>query len=1069
MILLVAALVLQSPAVDTLRDLATRLSPESLAIEVRSRTQVVRETITDALARSVRSPGRAEAELALARDVARAYEETWKDAFLSREVDRFSRWPAGRRVAKVRADSLRRVGVDQFRQEGAATAIRTWRRGLVWTARAADSAGTAALLGNIGSGLIDLGHPDSASSYLRRAAALAAQVGDLRVEANATGELANLSREANDLSGARAEFARALALRQRIGDSRGIAADQNNLGLLARDMGDLVEAGRRFEQALDMNRAEGREEVAATNLVNLAGLAAMEGDFARAERLYRDALVTWRDRGMWAETAHALDGLGQLELRRGDYPAAIAALGEAVAAWTRVGELPGRLSAEQMLATAEAARGDPQGAFTRLTRAQQLADSSGAPPRVVAGLALARADLATSLNALDDADRLYQRASVLARQSGDQGLAAEASHGRGYLLLLRDEPERAEALFDVALGAQVAARNRRGAALTRLALGQSAAAKGDSTTARRQLDRAVRELVAVGDPVAASAAMGERAWLESVARPAVADSLFRLALERLGRASAPEVEWRLRAGLGMTQRRQGRLEEASRSLRTAIDILRQPAGSFRLAERRAAYLADKWDVFAELALAEQGRGRPAAAFEASEGMRAREFVELLDQGRIDARGSGPGDILTREQDLRRRLRELSGEATAGRPPTVLRGSGGDTPVGARLSALQDAYQEVLLEARERNPRLATVLSEYTADWRKVAARLEPDQALIEFLLSESSSLAFVVVRDSIAVIDLGLPRGVIAPVVSLARGFLDHPPTSPVDSLWRTPLRRLHAQLIAPIEATGLLAGRRRLVVVPHLELHYLPFAALIEDEGGGFLVERYDITYAPSATAWVALTESSPAGRRGVLALAPQAEALPGALREVGTIGRLAGPGTTVLRGPAATEAAFHREAGKAGVIHLATIGVLNKSNPLFSFVELAPGGGEDGHLEVHEVLGLSLSADLVVLSACQTALGSGRIADVPPGDDWVGLTRAFLHAGAAQVAATLWAIEDRATAVLMERFYRQLGTGEGAAHALAVAQRELLSQRATAHPFHWAGFVVLGAPRGRAPIGSN
>jgi hypothetical protein len=95
-------------------------------------------------------------------------------------------------------------------------------------------------------------------------------------------------------------------------------------------------------------------------------------------------------------------------------------------------------------------------------------------------------------------------------------------------------------------------------------------------------------------------------------------------------------------------------------------------------------------------------------------------------------------------------------------------------------------------------------------------------------------------------------------------------------------------------------------------------------------------------------------------------------------------------------------------------------------------------------------------VLSACQTALGSGRIADVPPGDDWVGLTRAFLHAGAAQVAATLWAIEDRATAVLMERFYRQLGSGAGAVHALAIAQRE-----APLPPGHCAS-VSLGGVRG-------
>jgi CHAT domain-containing protein len=109
-----------------------------------------------------------------------------------------------------------------------------------------------------------------------------------------------------------------------------------------------------------------------------------------------------------------------------------------------------------------------------------------------------------------------------------------------------------------------------------------------------------------------------------------------------------------------------------------------------------------------------------------------------------------------------------------------------------------------------------------------------------------------------------------------------------------------------------------------------------------------------------------------------------------------------------------------------------------------------------VHEVFGLHLAADLVVLSACQTGLGAGALGDVPAGDDWVGLTRAFLHAGAAHVVATLWPVEDWATAALMERFYEGYGPGDDPSRALALAQRALLAAHPTAHPFYWAGFVV-------------
>src|SRR5207248_3734676 len=139
--------------------------------------------------------------------------------------------------------------------------------------------------------------------------------------------------------------------------------------------------------------------------------------------------------------------------------------------------------------------------------------------------------------------------------------------------------------------------------------------------------------------------------------------------------------------------------------------------------------------------------------------------------------------------------------------------------------------------------------------------------------------------------------------------------------------------------------------------------------------------------------------------------------------------------------ERVFRTLAPEQGIVHLATYGVLNKHNPLFSFVELGAGGGEDGRLEVHEVFGLKLSARLLVLSACQTGLGSGALADVPAGDDWVGLSRAFLHAGAAHVVATLWPVEDRASADLMERFYERFTAGADPVAALTAAQRTLLA----------------------------
>ncbi|HYU89650.1 MAG TPA: CHAT domain-containing tetratricopeptide repeat protein, partial [Gemmatimonadales bacterium] len=925
-----------------------------------------------------------------------------------------------------------------------------------------DTSGIAAVLGNIGAGFLREGRLDSAEVYLERSRVMAATIGDLRVEANAVGTLAGTSADRGDLAAARDGYARALTLRERIGDTRGVAADHNNLGLLAQTAGDPDEARRQFETALELNRRDGRDEVAATNLVNLAGLAAATGDFGRAEVLYRDALATWRAREQWADAADALHGLGQLELRRGDYPAARVALLDALAIYDQTGPLADALAVRRELAGALAAAGDLQAALDGLRRAQRLADSARAAPGVRAGIALARADLAVQLNTLAEADRLYARAAALYRQAGDQRGEAEARQGQGQLLLAREEYTPARTLLEGVLRTELAAGNQRAAALTRLSLGEVAQARGDTTAARRLLAQAATDLERLGDPVGAAAALGERAALEGGAGiPAAAESLYRAGLDRLRGHLAPEIAWRLHAGLGLARHARSGDDEASRELRAALVEIERPSRSLALAERRSAFLADKWDVYAQLALIERSRGRPEAAFAASERLRAREMLELLQRGRISSSSDTAAALTAREQDLRRRIAELTHDVDTASESAV-RGPAATPGGGAARDALgsaQEEYGELLLEMRERSPRHAALVSPVTATWRDVGRRLGADAAFIEYLVSDSGSLAFFVARDTVAVVDLGVRRRGLAALVKFARGTLQTQGAPPTDSLWRGPLRQLRQYLIAPLEEAGLLAGKTRLILVPHAELHYLPFAALLDGDGRGrFLIERYDVAVTPSASVWLALGDR-PAGRaaHGALALAPRSDALPASGREVTAVGRLGGADVEVLTGSAATEAAFRREAPSRRILHLATYGILSKQNPLFSFVDLVADSAQDGRLEVHEVFGLHLAADLVVLSACQTGLGAGALADVPAGDDWVGLTRAFLHAGAANVVATLWPVEDWATAALMERFYEGYAPGDDPSRALALAQRALLATPATGHPFYWAAFVSV------------
>jgi CHAT domain-containing protein/Tfp pilus assembly protein PilF len=1052
---LLAALALlgQSPhGPDTIRLLA-RDGPDSALVE---RTRRHPDDARDALRRLL-ADAAGGAPLIPAERLASAYAVAWRDSFFVRQVARFGSLSPPQRAAKVSADSLRLAGNAALGSAGIDAAMRAWRESLRRFGTLSDSAGIAAALGNIGAGFYRSEALDSAEAYLAKSRGVAESIGDHRTLGNAVGTLGSVAKDRGDLRRATELYTRASEIRERTGDSRGLAADQNNLGLIAEEVGDLTGARRAYEQALAANRSAGRAVAGAANLENLGNVASLEGDYAHAAARYREALSIYRDAGNRLDAAQVLHNLGLLAMRRGDYAAAVTTLREAAGIHRRLGPAASEIALRQDLANARAAAGDLQGARAELQRAEELAGAD-----VSAGLALARGDLAVRFNRLPEAERHYGRAERLA-QKDDEETRAAAQQGLGFVLLIRESYPRAVGALELALRSQRAGGNRRAAALTRLLIGHGRRQTGDTTLARRAFVQALDTLRALRDAAGEAAALGALADLEALGGlPLTAESLYAQGLARLGARPAPEVAWQLHAGLARALRSRGALAEAARALRASIAEIERVSAALSVEERRTAFLADKWDVYVELALIERARREDALAFDVSERLRARQMLDLLARGRV-AGAADSRDPTAREQDLRRRIDELTRQvesAADGEPD--LRGPTLSEAAGMAREALaqaQDAYGDLLVELREANPTYAALVRGETAPAREVMRALAPDEALLEYLVGDSTTVAFVVTADRLVALDLNVTRATLTALIDFARGTLASPTEGATRRAWGAPMRRLYQYLVAPVEASELLAGKRRLLIAPHAELHYLPFAALLAPGAAGQpLVARYVIEYVPSGSVWLRLrARGSPERRGGVLALAPRATVLPGSRAEVLAIGRIHGDRARVLVGPTASERAFRSLAPDQDIIHLATYGVLNKHNPLFSFVELGTGGGEDGRLEVHEVFGLSFRPRLLVLSACQTGVGSGTVADVPPGDDWVGLVQGFLFAGASNVLATLWPVEDFATAPFMERFYKELAAGRPEAEALALSQRASLGRAQTAHPFYWAGFTLV------------
>ena len=389
---------------------------------------------------------------------------------------------------------------------------------------------------------------------------------------------------------------------------------------------------------------------------------------------------------------------------------------------------------------------------------------------------------------------------------------------------------------------------------------------------------------------------------------------------------------------------------------------------------------------------------------------------------------------------------------------------------ARARAFLDLRAE-----RAGDARLATPAS--VADARAAAARLH--STILAYWVGPSAVSIWVVRpdREPVLVRVPALPSKVIELVRATAgldgdggaaRGLLM------TDRAQQAPWRELEGLLIAPVRRLLPRAPGSRLTIVPHGPLFALSFAGL-RAPGGRALLETHDLHYLPAIAAVAGATARGRAasgalvvGDPGELPAAPGSErlpALPWARREAAAVRRMLGPTTTLLTATDANEADVRATLAGRGLLHFATHGVVSNVTTSPSYLALRPAGEHDGRLLADEIYDLRLDADLVVLSACRTALGPVE------GDGVIGFARAFLSAGARSVVATQWDVSDRVSYEVMREFYARRGRGASKSGALRGAQLAVLRALRAGTikadgvalpetPRLWAGFVLTGEP---------
>jgi tetratricopeptide (TPR) repeat protein len=502
-----------------------------------------------------------------------------------------------------------------------------------------------------------------------------------------------------------------------------------------------------------------------------------------------------------------------------------------------------------------------------------------------------------------------------------------------------------------------------------------------------------------------------------------------------------EINWLILYDRGRIAQDEGKLEEAIGFYRRAIEIVEQQRSTIQTEANKIGFVGDKQELYGRIIAVLIKNGNAAGAFEFSERSKSRALVDLLAGRRLAATGTGAGAQAALLRELEDGERELMAQA----------------PVGANIgrSELRGRVAGIAERLRTAAPELASLVS--VAPWpaADVQGALRADETMIEYHDNGDTLAAFVVDRKSVRVVLLDA-AGLQGEIKGL-RVAIDEVRTLPDHAAIQRQLktdyqpraqalyRRLLAPLLAQIKTPNLL-------LVAHGDLHYLPFAAL--HDGSGYVVERFGLRSLPSAGVLRFLRLPAAGAAESLLVfgnpdLGDRRFDLPSAEKEARRIAATV-PNARLLLGRQASLAAFRRDAPQYRLIHFASHGEFDLRRPLHSGLLLSGPSLEQGRLTAEALYEQRLDADLVTMSACETGLGS-----VQGGDDVVGLTRGFLFAGAGSVIASLWEVDDDATAALMIRLYGQLGA-LGKREALHRAQLETM--REYPHPFFWAGFYLIG-----------
>jgi Uncharacterized protein conserved in bacteria len=571
----------------------------------------------------------------------------------------------------------------------------------------------------------------------------------------------------------------------------------------------------------------------------------------------------------------------------------------------------------------------------------------------------------------------------------------------------------------------------------------------------------------------------------------MAAAYYKEALIKSKEIDVPERIWRNNNSLGYIAQILEQFQKAKSYYSEAINTIESIRENISMDEYKTSFVENKLEVYRGMITVLLLLNEDEEAFNYVERAKSRSLLDLLGN-RLKLENGKNKEFSLEETQLQNEINNLLERRRKERSQTKEKQRVALNVWDMELKKARKSYSKLLLKIKMEAPELHSLVSVNPLVLSEVQELLEPDTTLLEYYVHISNNMIspeqitmsiWIINKNEYKVVHRSISE--LTSIVATFREKIQN-----LKPNYEAEAEELYDLLIRPAKPY---IKTRRICIVPHTVLHYLPFHALISTNGieneaenqKRFLIEEYDIFYAPSASVLKFVLGKRKKASGKVLAFGnPELEDgninLPYAQEEVESI-KESYPDASIYIENNATEEKAKQLSGDYDIVHFASHGELNPESPLFSCIRMAKGKGEDGRLEVHEIFNLDLeNTSLVTLSACETGLGK-----LSKGDELIGLTRAFIYAGTPSIVASLWNVNDESTSDLMSFFYKNLKT-HSKVESLRMAQLEMINGEAGrgivrgvggiatseddqgdpqsqmivngSHPYFWAPFILLG-----------